>query len=128
MSQVEKDLILAVQQYQRLTEVVLQRFTQVRGDGSGMSWVGRKLAMSDDVDQKQVINEYFELKEKQREEELKKFWEEYEQEYFNGQVYTVHYQSVSQFTGVNHIWGSHIRNMEGHLVVAVNLTSRIILV
>ena len=49
-----------------------------------MSWVGRKLSMSDDVDQKQVINEYFELKEKQREEELKKFWEEYEQEYFHG--------------------------------------------
>ena len=50
-----------------------------------MSWVGRKLAMSDDVDQKQVIREYFEHKEKEREEELKKFWEEYEDEYFTGE-------------------------------------------
>ena len=50
-----------------------------------MSWVGRKLSMSDDVDQKEVINEYFMIKEKEREEELKKFWEEYGDEYFTGE-------------------------------------------
>lgn len=52
-----------------------------------MSWVGRKISMSDDVDQKQVIEEYFNLKEQKRleEEEVKKFWEEYEDEYFTGE-------------------------------------------
>ena len=49
-----------------------------------MSWVGRKISMSDDVDQQQVINEYFMIKEKERQEELKKFWAEYEDEYYNG--------------------------------------------
>ena len=47
-----------------------------------MSWVQRKLDGSDDYDQQQVINEYFENK--QRENELKKFWAEYEDEYYNG--------------------------------------------
>ena len=52
-----------------------------------MSWVGRKISMSDDVDQKQVIQEYFDLKEQKRleEEEVKKFWEEYGDEYFTGE-------------------------------------------
>ena len=50
-----------------------------------MSWVGRKISMSDDVDQKQVTQEYFDHKAKLREEEeVKKFWEEYEDEYFTG--------------------------------------------
>ena len=49
-----------------------------------MSWVARKLTGDDGVDQQQVITEYFEYKEKQRQEELKKFWEEYEDEYFTG--------------------------------------------
>ena len=52
-----------------------------------MSWVGRKLSMSDDVDQKEVIKEYFDNKEQVRllqEQEIKKFWSEYEDEYYNG--------------------------------------------
>ena len=51
-----------------------------------MSWIGRKLSMSDDVDQKEVIKEYFEQKEKQtlQEEEVKKFWQEYEDDYYHG--------------------------------------------
>jgi thiamine kinase-like enzyme len=49
-----------------------------------MSWVARKQAGSDWEDQQQVINEYFEHKEKERENEIKKFWEEYEDEYFAG--------------------------------------------
>lgn len=41
--------------------------------------------MSDDVDQKQVIKEYFEHKAQVlEEEEIKKFWEEYGDEYFTG--------------------------------------------
>jgi len=47
-----------------------------------MSWIQRKLDGSDDYDQQAVIKEYFENK--QRENELKKFWEEYEDEYFTG--------------------------------------------
>ena len=52
-----------------------------------MSWVGRKISMSDDVDQYQVILEYFEKKAQEREEreEVKKFWEEYGDEYFTGE-------------------------------------------
>ena len=52
-----------------------------------MSWVARKLCMSDDVDHKEVIKEYFDNKEQQRllqEQEIKKFWNEYEDEYYNG--------------------------------------------
>jgi len=43
--------------------------------------------MSDDVDQQQVIKEYFDNKEQVRllqEQEIKKFWSEYEDEYYNG--------------------------------------------
>ena len=56
-----------------------------------MSWVARKICMSDDVDQQQVIKEYFDNKEQVRllqellqEQEIKKFWSEYEDEYYNG--------------------------------------------
>jgi len=44
-----------------------------------MSWVGRKLSMSDDVDQKEVIKEYFEYKQTQ-EQLLAEFWKEYEED------------------------------------------------
>jgi len=47
-----------------------------------MSWVARKVAGLDNEDQQQVIQEYLDNKEK--ENELKKFWEEYEDEYFTG--------------------------------------------
>ena len=47
-----------------------------------MSWIARKIAGLDNEDQQQVIQEYLDNKEK--ENELKKFWEEYEQEYFHG--------------------------------------------
>jgi len=47
-----------------------------------MSWVARKIADLDNEDQQQVIQEYLDNKEK--ENELKKFWEEYEDEYFTG--------------------------------------------
>ena len=52
-----------------------------------MSWVARKICMSDDVDQQQVIKECFDNKEQVRllqEQEIKKFWSEYEDEYYNG--------------------------------------------
>jgi len=44
-----------------------------------MSWVGRKLSMSDDVDHKEVIKEYFEHKQLQ-EKLLAEFWKEYEED------------------------------------------------
>jgi len=47
-----------------------------------MSWIARKIARLDNEDQQQVIQEY--LDNKERENELKKFWEEYEDEYFTG--------------------------------------------
>jgi len=47
-----------------------------------MSWIARKVAGLDNEDQQQVIQEYLDNKEK--ENELKKFWEEYEDEYFTG--------------------------------------------
>ena len=52
-----------------------------------MSWVARKLCMSDDVDQDQVIREYLDKKEMKllEEQEIKKFWEEYGDEYFTGE-------------------------------------------
>lgn len=49
-----------------------------------MSWVARKISGLDNEDQQVVIKEYFELKEKERENELKNFWKEYEDEYFAG--------------------------------------------
>ena len=54
-----------------------------------MSWVQRKLDGSDDYDQQQVIKEYFEqkqklLREQAEAEEVKKFWAEYGDEYYNG--------------------------------------------
>lgn len=52
-----------------------------------MSWVARKLCGSDNEDVKLIQEEYFKMKEKQRllkEEEVKKFWQEYEDEYYNG--------------------------------------------
>jgi hypothetical protein len=51
-----------------------------------MSWVARKLAGADNEDQQQVIKEYFEHKERQilQEQEIKKFWEEYGDEYYTG--------------------------------------------
>ena len=47
-----------------------------------MSWVARKLAMSDYIDQEQVIEEYFKIKEEKQlqEKQLKEFWKEYEDE------------------------------------------------
>jgi hypothetical protein len=48
-----------------------------------MGWVARKLAMSDYIDQEQVIQEYFELKEQAKqlqEKQLAEFWKEYEQD------------------------------------------------
>jgi hypothetical protein len=47
-----------------------------------MSWVARKLADSDNIDQQQVINEYFEKKEQKllQEKQLMEFWKEYEQD------------------------------------------------
>jgi hypothetical protein len=46
--------------------------------------------MSDDVDQEQVIKEFFEQERKRKllleqEQEVKKFWEEYGDEYFTGE-------------------------------------------
>ena len=51
-----------------------------------MSWVARKICMSDDVNQDQVIKEYFDKKEQKllEEQEIKKFWEEYGDEYYMG--------------------------------------------
>ena len=49
-----------------------------------MSWIGRKLSMSDDVDQKEVVQEYFDKKMLEREKLLKEFWAEYEEEQDNG--------------------------------------------
>jgi len=51
-----------------------------------VSWVARKLSMSDDVDHNQVIKEYFQKKEMKllEEQEIKKFWEEYGDEYYTG--------------------------------------------
>lgn len=48
-----------------------------------MSWVARKVAGLDNEDQQQVIKEYFQHKED--ESEIKKFWEEYGDEYFTGE-------------------------------------------
>jgi len=47
-----------------------------------MSWVARKISMSDDVDQQQVIKEYFDHKEQKalQEKLLAEFWKEYEDE------------------------------------------------
>jgi hypothetical protein len=47
-----------------------------------MGWAARKLAMSDDIDQEQVIKEYFELKEQRllQEKQLSEFWKEIEDE------------------------------------------------
>ena len=47
-----------------------------------MSWVARKIAGLDNENQELVIYEYF--KHKQQQEEIKKFWEEYEDEYYAG--------------------------------------------
>ena len=48
-----------------------------------MGWAARKLCKSDDIDQQQVIKEYFELKEQAKmlqEKQLMEFWKEYEQD------------------------------------------------
>lgn len=47
-----------------------------------MSWVARKLCKSDDIDQEQVIKEYFDKKEQKllQEKQLMEFWKEYEDE------------------------------------------------
>jgi hypothetical protein len=47
-----------------------------------MGWAARKLAMSDYLDQEQVIKEYFEHKEQKllQEKLLAEFWKEYEDE------------------------------------------------
>lgn len=56
-----------------------------------MSWVARKIAGLDNEDQKQVEVEYFKRKQEERllteqhqSEEIKKFWAEYGDQYFNG--------------------------------------------
>lgn len=52
-----------------------------------MSWVARKLAMADDVDQQQVIQEYFDNKEQARalqDKLLAEFWAEYQEERHDG--------------------------------------------
>jgi negative regulator of sigma E activity len=47
-----------------------------------MGWAARKLAMSDYIDQEQVIKEYFDKKEQKllQEKLLAEFWKEYEDE------------------------------------------------
>ena len=47
-----------------------------------MSWVARKIASLDDVDQKQVIKEYFSTKADKliQEKLLAEFWEEYKEQ------------------------------------------------
>lgn len=56
-----------------------------------MSWIARKVAGLDNENQKQVEAEYFKRKEQERllleqarAEEVKKFWAEYGDEYYNG--------------------------------------------
>lgn len=58
-----------------------------------MSWVARKIGGLDNEDQKQVEQQYFlnkqtvrliEEQKKVQDEELKKFWEAYGDEYFTG--------------------------------------------
>jgi len=52
-----------------------------------MSWIARKISGSDNEDVRLIQEEYFKIKaneQKLREEEIKKFWQEYEDEYFNG--------------------------------------------
>jgi len=48
-----------------------------------MSWFARKYTKSDIIDNKQVVQEYFEHKEQQRllqEKELAEFWKEYQED------------------------------------------------
>jgi hypothetical protein len=48
-----------------------------------MSWFSRKFTKSDIIDNKQVVQEYFEHKEQQRllqEKELAEFWKEYQED------------------------------------------------
>lgn len=47
-----------------------------------MGWVARKLCKSDDIDQQQVIKEYFDKKEQKllQEKQLMEFWKEYEED------------------------------------------------
>ena len=52
-----------------------------------MSWIARKIAGLDNEDIQKIQEEYFKAKEKERlllEEEKKKFWQEYEDDYYNG--------------------------------------------
>jgi len=52
-----------------------------------MSWLARKMAGLDSEDIKQIEEAYWQAKEKERllmEQEVKKFWSEYEEEYYNG--------------------------------------------
>ena len=69
--------------HQGYTALVLQRFTEVRRDGSNlMGWAARKLCGSDWEDPVQVVQEYFEHKEQKvlQEKQLAEFWKEYEDE------------------------------------------------
>ena len=48
-----------------------------------MGWVARKMCKSDDIDQQQVIQEYFDKKEQAKmlqEKQLAEFWKEHEDE------------------------------------------------
>jgi len=47
-----------------------------------MGWAARKICESDDIDQQQVIKEYFDKKEQKllQEKLLAEFWKEYEDE------------------------------------------------
>ena len=55
-----------------------------------MSWVARKIAGLDNEHIQKIQEEYFKAKEKSlfiledEQEEEKKFWQEYEDEYYNG--------------------------------------------
>ena len=52
-----------------------------------MSWMARKIAGLDNEDNKKIYEEYFKIKQKEQqllEEEKKKFWQEYEDDYYNG--------------------------------------------
>ena len=52
-----------------------------------MSWLTRKMAGLDNEDIQAINEAYFKANEKERllmEQEVKKFWSEYEEEYYNG--------------------------------------------
>ena len=52
-----------------------------------MSWIARKIAGLDNEDIQAIQEAYFKSKQKElllEQEEKKKFWQEYEDEYYNG--------------------------------------------